>query len=170
MLHAVSPFAALQMQVCARAQASASHRRTTGSLPEVCLHRSLGLPVLRRSAHRLVPSNERCARVCSTDGALSRHGFNAKDKHAQFCSVAQRSWFPLALRSTAAPGTAASLGTGFARAASARMLRHQTQGVALVALVALDGLFRRQPRPNPSIEGTSSGKLRLPPAAPHVKR
>jgi hypothetical protein len=28
----------------------------------------------------------------------------------------------------------------------------------------------RQPRPNPSIEGTSNSKLRLPLAAPHVKR
>jgi hypothetical protein len=45
-------------------------------------------------------------------------------------------------------------------------LRHQTQGVALV----LEGLFRPRVRPNHSIEGTSNSKLRLPLAAPHVKR
>jgi hypothetical protein len=38
-----------------------------------------------------------------------------------------------------------------------------------LALVVCAVVLWRQ-SPNPSIEGTSSGKLRLPPAAPHVKR
>jgi len=180
MSRAVSLLAALQMQV--QAQAGASHRRTTGALHEARLCRSPGLPVLRRSAHRLLPSTKRCARVSSTVVPSSKPGFNTKDKQpSQFGSLMQRSWFSLALRSTAAPGTAGSVGTGFARAASARALRHQNTSVAPVAnarmlrhqeqgvaLVVIEGLFRPQPRPNPSIEGTHSG-LR-PPCAPHVKR
>ena len=182
MSRALSPFAALQMQVRAKAQAGASHRRATESIHEVRHRRSLGLPVLRRSAHRLLPSNERCAGVFATDVSLSKQGFNTKDKQpSQFGSLMQRSWFSLALRSTAAPGTAGSVGTGFARAASARVLRHQNASVALVAgaralrrqeegvaLVVRQRLVRFAARPNTSIEGTHSG-LR-PPCAPHVKR
>ena len=127
----------------------------------------------------------RALRWCvSTVVPLSKQSFNTKDKQPpQFCSLMPHSRFSLALRSTAAPGTAGSVGTGFARAAgarvlrhrnssaapvvSARMLRHQEEGVALVVL---EGLFRPQPRPNPSFEGTCSGKLRLPTHAPQVKR
>ena len=171
MLRTLSPFAALQMQVRAKAQAGASYRRTTEPIHEVRHRRSHGLPVLRRSAHRLFLSDERCAGVCSTVVPLSKEGFNTKDKQPpQFGLLMQRSWSSLALRSTAAPGTAGSVGTGFARAASARALRHRNTSVAPVAnarmlrhqeqgvaLVVLEGLFRPQPRPNPN--GTYFGVL-----------
>jgi hypothetical protein len=66
--------------------------------------------------------------------------------------------FASVLRSTAAPGS--RVGSG----ASCRSRRVALRGVVGHEPVLL------QPRPNPSIEGTSNSKLRLPSAAPHVKR
>ena len=71
----------------------------------------------------------------------------------------QHQVFVSALRSTAAPEPQAFEG------ASYRSRQAAVCGVAAKNSVALG-----RPRPNPSIEGTSTSKLRLLAAAPHVKR
>ena len=92
----------------------------------------------------------------------------AKKKPRQAVGLGQRLCFSLALRSTAAPGRWGRVGTGFARAASARVLRQQNaEGLAPVVR---EGLVRSCAKPNPSIEGTSCQPLRVCQAAPHVKR
>jgi hypothetical protein len=72
----------------------------------------------------------------------------------------------LALRSTAAPGRKVGAGSGFARAAGVVALGCHERTCVVPSQRAL----RLSLRPNPSIEGTSTIRLRLLAAAPHVKR
>jgi hypothetical protein len=153
----------------------------SGVVHQPCRPRSHGLSVRWRPAHRLLSANEGGVGVCSSNRLFLKQRM---DKYKQpRVRSRKRRCSSSALRSTAAPGRGGRVGTGFARAAgarvlwhqnssvapvaSARMLRHQEQGVALVVL---EGRLRFQPRPNPSFEGTCSGKLRLPTHAPQVKR
>ncbi len=145
---------------------SVGGRRTEAARNRFLQHRR-GLSVLWRPAHRLLSSNERCAGMCSTVMSLSKQGFNAKDKQPpQLCSLTQRSWFSLALRGTAAPGCWGRAGTGFARAGGVGAFDYGATQRTIQMGLAVPSL----PRSNPSIEGTSSSRLRLLPSAPHVKR
>jgi hypothetical protein len=69
-----------------------------------------------------------------------------------------------ALRSTAAPGP--QVGSG----ASYRSRRAALSRVAAVNTASAQWGAGSYASPNPSIEGTSTSKLRLLAAAPHVKR
>ena len=69
-----------------------------------------------------------------------------------------RERFATALRGTAAPGLRVGSGAGY-----------RSRRVALCGVAGQEPVLL-QPRPNPSVEGTSSSKLRLLPAAPHLKR
>jgi hypothetical protein len=69
-----------------------------------------------------------------------------------------------ALRRTAAPGL--QVGSG----ASYRSRRAALGGVAAIKPATIRRAVGSHPSPNPSIEGTSTSKLRLLAAAPHVKR
>ena len=64
-----------------------------------------------------------------------------------------------ALRSTAAPGPQAFEGASY-----------RSRQAALCGVAAKNSVAPETARPNPSIEGTSTSKLRLLAAAPHVKR
>jgi hypothetical protein len=86
-----------------------------------------------------------------------------------------------ALRSTAAPGRWFGASTGFARAGHVVVLGGQGTQVGLVTpdrahkherkfKSAAKRVCLYNPRPNPSIEGTSNIRLRRLSAAPHVKR
>lgn len=86
-------------------------------------------------------------------------GSSTKDRPSGFIVRAQRWCSSLALRGTAAPGRGGRVGTGFARAAGARMLGHQREGGALVVR---EGRVRLSARPNPSVERTANGGARCP--------
>jgi len=64
-----------------------------------------------------------------------------------------------ALRGTAAPGPQAFEGASY-----------RSRQAALCGVAAKNSVAPETARPNPSIEGTSTSKLRLLAAAPHVKR
>ena len=148
-----------------RAARPAAVSARSGVVHQSCRHRSCGLSVRWRPAHRRLFANKGGVGVCSTNRLFLKQGMN-ENKQPKVCSRKCRC-SSSALRSTAAPGCGVRVGTGFARAAGARVLRHQGEDVALVVL---EGLLRSQQRPNPSFEGTSSGMLRMPTAAPQVKR
>ena len=91
-------------------------------------------------------------------------------------SASPHSFFSLALRSTAAPGRKAGLGTGFARA---RGHHAASAAVRFRGQLWLITLGRRQrPQPNSSVERTSNGgaqwlpscRSATPLAAAHLKR
>ena len=73
--------------------------------------------------------------------------------------VLQCQVFASALRSTAAPGSQVCEGASY-----------RSRRAALCGVAAKNSVAPETARPNPSIEGTSNSKLRLLPAAPHVKR
>ena len=169
----------------------------SGVVHQPCRHRSCGLSVRWRPAHRLLSANEGGVGAYSANRLFLKEGM--KEYKLPRVLSQKRLCFSSALRGTAAPGCGGRVGTGFARAAGARVLRHQNASLVSaacacvprsrnasiaptasvralrrqeegVALVVRQGLVRFAVRPNTSIEGTSSGMLRMPPAAPHVKR
>ncbi len=149
-------------------------------------NRRRGLPVRRRPArHRF--GAEEAVRLCVfKHRVFGGAQFEHNSQLARVCSVMPYSFISLALRSTAAPGRWFGAGTGFARAGgvgafgcqgSTHTGFHRTVGAGAYALghaheftsAGGEGALST-PRPNPSIEGTSTSKLRLLAAAPHVKR
>jgi len=149
-------------------------------------NRRRGLSVRRRPArHRL--GSEEAVRLCAfMHRVFSEAQFKHNSQIAWVCSVMAHSFISLALRSTAAPGRWFGAGTGFARAGGvgafgyqenthAGLLRTVSAGAYALGRAhkftsaGSEGALSTQ-RPNPSIEGTSTSKLRLLAAAPHVKR
>jgi len=123
-------------------------------------------------------SRERCV---SRHRVFGETQLQCNNQTAEVRSLMQPVLSSKALRSTAAPGRWFGAGTGFARAGHVGALGHQgTQTpVSPPRRARLDTNANSHPlaesalsnpRPNPSIEGTSTSKLRLLAAAPHVKR
>jgi len=149
-------------------------------------NRQRGLSVRWRPArHRF--GSEDAVRLCVFKyRVFGEAKFEHNRQMGGVCSVMPHSLISLALRSTAAPGRWFGAGTGFARASGVGAFGCQgnthtgfprTAGAGAYALghehrftsAGGNGTLST-PRPNPSIEGTSTSKLRLLAAAPHVKR
>jgi hypothetical protein len=148
--------------------------------------RRRGLSVHRRPT-RHWSSLEDAVRLCVLKHRVfSEAQFKHNSQIATVCSAMPYSFISLALRSTAAPRRWFGAGTGFARAGSvgafgcqgsARAGFPRTFGAGAYALgheheftwAGGNGALST-PRPNPSIEGTSTSGLRPLAAAPHVKR
>ena len=149
-------------------------------------NRRRGLPVRRRPA-RHWSSLEEAVRLCVfKHRVFGEAQFEHNGQMARVCSAMPHSFISLALRSTAAPGRWFGAGTGFARAGGVGAFGcqgnihagfHRTVGAGAYALgheheftsAGGNGALST-PRPNPSIEGTSTSGLRPLAAAPHVKR
>ena len=136
---------------------SVGGRRTALSCQGFLQHR-LGLSVLRRPAHqRFGPEHMR-----RPNGGL--------------CSAAVLSWRRSVNRSlssnslscAAAHEAITNTNTGLGSHCAARLGALVAQAAQRIKIRPTSVLLHA--RPNPSVEGTSSSKLRLLPAAPHVKR
>lgn len=117
--------------------------------------------------------------------SLLKHSFS-QPTGSRVRSVMPHSFSSFALRRTAAPGRRFGAGTGFARAggvgangchkiAPGRIYRNPRAGACALSqaheFTSAGGMSASStPRPNPSVEVTSTIKLRLLAAAPHVKR
>ena len=150
-------------------------------------NRRRGLPVRRRPA-RHWSSLEEAVRLCVFKHRIFGEAqFEHNGQMTKVCSAMPHSFTSLALRSTAAPGRWFGAGTGFARAGgvgafdcqgNARTGFPRTVGAGACALghkpeylwAGSEWCAFSTPRPNPSIEGTSTSGLRPLAAAPHVKR
>ena len=136
---------------------SAGGRRAGLSCIGLLQHR-LGLSVLRRPAHQRFGSENMhrpSRRVCSEAVPLSRRSMK---RSLSSSSPSRAATHEANTNTNTGVVSRSAVRTGALVAQAAEQVNIRARSVLPHA------------RPNPSVEGTSSSKLRLLPAAPHVKR
>jgi hypothetical protein len=131
-------------------------QRTVSSCKRFLQHR-FGLSVLRRPAHRRFDSenmhrpNGGCSAAVPSLGRRMNRSLSSNSPSRALTREVNTN-------TNTGLGSHSAVGTGALVAQAAKQVKIRARSV------------RSHARPNPSVEGTSSSRLRPPPAAPHVKR